>query len=74
MDNALNAAAYCEQQYNKLCKPKPNPQPAQVPVEDKDFMKKMEELTGLAGAALIVYLIISEGSRLFPPRNLLPIP
>ncbi|WP_341021731.1 RHS repeat-associated core domain-containing protein [Brevundimonas diminuta] len=29
---------------------------------------------GLTGAALVLYLIISEGSRLFPPRNLIPIP
>lgn len=33
-----------------------------------------EELTGLTGAALATYLIISEGSRLFPPRNLVPVP
>ncbi|GAB4563836.1 MAG: hypothetical protein Tsb0020_13370 [Haliangiales bacterium] len=32
-----------------------------------------EEVTGLTGAALLMYLIISEGSRLYPPRNLLPI-
>lgn len=56
------------------------PLPKTVPVEipqpktDGGFMKKMEELTGLAGAALIVYIIISEGSRLFPPRNLIPVP
>lgn len=29
---------------------------------------------GLTGAALVTYLIISEGSRLFPPRNLIPVP
>lgn len=30
---------------------------------------------GLSGAALVIYLIISEGSRIvFPPRNLVPIP
>lgn len=33
-----------------------------------------EEVTGLTGAALAVYLIVSEGSRLFPPRNAIPIP
>lgn len=33
-----------------------------------------EEVTGLTGAALVIYLIISEGSRLFPPRNAIPIP
>jgi hypothetical protein len=36
--------------------------------------KYWEELTGLTGAALLTYLIISQGSRLFPPRNLVPIP
>lgn len=33
-----------------------------------------EEATGLTGAALGAYLIISEGSRLFGPRNLIPVP
>lgn len=33
-----------------------------------------EEVTGLTGFALLAYLIISEGSRLFPPRNLVPVP
>jgi uncharacterized protein RhaS with RHS repeats len=42
--------------------------------EDQSFMQKMSEITGLTGAALVVYLIISEGSRLFPPRNLVPVP
>jgi hypothetical protein len=42
--------------------------------KDKDFLKKMEELTGLTGVALILYLIVFEGSRLFPPRNLIPVP
>jgi RHS repeat-associated protein len=29
---------------------------------------------GLAGWGLVIYWIISEGTRLFPPRNLVPIP
>lgn len=41
---------------------------------DSDFMRKMSKLTGLTGMALLTYVIISEGSRLFPPRNLIPIP
>ena len=50
-------------------------QPAKSAAADPDLMKKMEEITGLSGAALIVYLILSEGSRvLFPPRNLVPVP
>jgi len=32
------------------------------------------QATGLTGAALLLYLLISEGSRLlFPPRNLVPV-
>lgn len=43
--------------------------------KDKGFMEKMAAITGLSGAALIAYVIISEGSRLlFPPRNLVPVP
>lgn len=38
------------------------------------FMEKIQILTGLTGAALITYIIMSEGSRLIPPRNLIPIP
>ncbi len=41
---------------------------------EEDFMKHMAAITGLTGTALIIYLIISEGTRLFPPRNLIPIP
>ncbi|MGN6526036.1 MAG: hypothetical protein ACTHL8_06575 [Burkholderiaceae bacterium] len=33
-----------------------------------------KEATGLSGGALALYLIVSEGSRLFPPRNLIPAP
>lgn len=33
-----------------------------------------EKVTGLSGLALALYLIVSEGSRLFPPRNLVPVP
>jgi hypothetical protein len=64
--------------------PRCTPPPVPVPVpekdkqtdktRDKDFLKRMEELTGLTGVALILYLIVSEGSRLFPPRNLVPVP
>ena len=37
-------------------------------------LKYWQEVTGLTGAALILYLIISEGSWLFPARNLVPVP
>jgi hypothetical protein len=50
-----------------------NPQNA-APAPSDDMLKKMSEITGLTGAALVIYLIISEGSRLFPPRNLVPVP
>ncbi|WP_252225261.1 hypothetical protein [Clostridium sp. ZBS2] len=40
----------------------------------KGFWEEMEAITGLAGATLVAYVIISEGSRLFPPRNLIPVP
>jgi hypothetical protein len=37
-------------------------------------MQEMQAITGLTGTALIIYIIISEGSRVFPPRNAIPIP
>ncbi len=55
----------------------PMPQPAPTPQPDwvKRAIESVKTATGLTGAALIVYLIISEGSRiLFPPRNLVPVP
>ncbi|KQQ59552.1 hypothetical protein ASF69_10390 [Rhizobium sp. Leaf311] len=46
-----------------------------VPEEPSMFsMDYISKVTGLTGAALVAYVIISEGSRLFPPRNLVPIP
>lgn len=43
--------------------------------EQSDVIDEMERLTGLTGLALLLYLIVSEGSRfVFPPRNLIPIP
>ena len=33
------------------------------------------DITGITSTVgIIAYLIISEGSRIFPPRNLIPIP
>jgi RHS repeat-associated protein len=43
-------------------------------MSDPTFMDKMSKITGLTGTALIIYLIVSEGTRLFPPRNLVPVP
>jgi len=41
---------------------------------DPIMRDRIGQAVGLSGAALTIYLIISEGSRLFPPRNLIPIP
>ena len=81
--SAVGALGNCWKIYNaKKCKQDPVdvPVPVPVPVEepkpvyDKSFMQKMAELTGLTGAALIAYLIVSEGTRLIPVRNLIPVP
>ncbi len=76
LTDALTATAKCTGFYNTKCRPQPvpEPEPAKVPEEDSGFMKKMAAITGLSGAALLTYVIISEGSRLFPPRNLIPVP
>ncbi len=38
-------------------------------------MADLERATGLTGAALLLYLVVSESARvLFPPRNLIPLP
>jgi len=58
------AFAKCEAIYEKNCK-------------DCEREKKAEQATKAAGAVsagVLLYWIISEGSRLFPPRNLIPIP
>ena len=38
------------------------------------LVQKIQTVTGLSGAALWLYILVSEGSRLFPPRNIVPIP
>lgn len=57
------------------------PLPERVPARRQQPSKKRlfewrywEEVTGLTGAALLVYLIISQGSRIIPIRNAIPIP
>jgi hypothetical protein len=42
--------------------------------EGPSLRERVSEITGLTGTALTIYLIISEGSRLFPPRNIIPVP
>jgi RHS repeat-associated protein len=51
--------------------------PTPSPVSDSNsqsFLQLMSQLTGLTGTALLIYIALSEGSRLFPPRNLVPVP
>lgn len=72
-----------EDAWEQATKPAPKPEewknPAPVPstpapVDNSGFMKKMADLTGLTGKALLIYVIVSEGSRFFPLRNLAPVP
>lgn len=80
--DARRAQATCMAMARTRCQPQPVRQPEREPVRepdrapvvDRSFMERMAAITGLTGTALIVYLIISEGSRLFPPRNLIPVP
>lgn len=52
-----------------------NPVPAGgISPPNNGLVQKISTATGLTGTALIIYIVISEGSRLFLPRNLLPIP
>lgn len=82
LGNALGALAHCWAVYNRRCQPRTPPVPVPVPVPeerprpivDRGFMERMAAITGLTGTALVIYIIVSEGSRLFPPRNLVPIP
>jgi hypothetical protein len=55
-------------------KPANDTVPVPVPAPDPSLVKKVSLATGLTGTALVIYLIISEGSRVFLPRNAIPIP
>lgn len=47
----------------------------QVPTKREIFeWEYWKELTGLSGAALVIYILVSEGSRIVPVRNLIPVP
>ncbi len=78
VERALRRVAQdCKDDYDPPCKkphPDPVPVPPPLPSASPDFIKRMEQVTGLTGAALIAYLVLSEGSRLFLPRNAIPIP
>lgn len=59
----------------------PPKEPEKVKVPEQQSMldkasKAIEDSTGvkLTGTALVLYLVVSEGSRLFPPRDLIPVP
>ncbi|MEM0995963.1 MAG: hypothetical protein AAGN35_02740 [Bacteroidota bacterium] len=54
-----------------IINPFPDYAPSEKSIWDWEYW---EEVTGLTGVALLIYLILSEGSRLFPPRNAIPIP
>jgi hypothetical protein len=78
LEIAINSIKICQRARDHVKAPQPQAQtskaPQPQPEMSSDFLKKMSAITGLTGAALITYLIISEGSRLFPPRNLIPVP
>ncbi len=48
--------------------------PAQAAADSVFDWEYWKRVTGLTGGALVLYLIFSEGSRLYPPRNLVPVP
>jgi RHS repeat-associated protein len=49
--------------------------PPPVPTDNYFDRRFWERTTGLTGAALVTYIILSEGSRVvFPARNLVPLP
>ncbi|MBV8518134.1 MAG: RHS repeat protein [Acidobacteria bacterium] len=72
-DKAQLAARKAEYLANCSCDP-----PSGAPTGDgfgKFFSRTYwERATGLTGAALAAYLVFSELSRLYPPRNLVPVP
>jgi hypothetical protein len=74
MDKALLAARKAE--YLAFCDNNPPNIPLKLPVPDANFFdrKFWEKTTGLTGAALTGYIIVSEGSRLIPVRNAIPVP
>ncbi len=51
----------------------PATDPASDPVSDIFDWEYWEEFTGLTGIALYTFVLVYVGSRLYPPRNLLPI-
>ena len=76
LDDAVKGLGNCWEVYDEMCKgelkPVPVPQPGTI--SDRSFKEKVEAVTGYSGIGLIIYLIISESTRLFLPRNLVPVP
>jgi hypothetical protein len=68
MDKALLASL--EATYAWRCKDKPPSPPVPVVVPADTVVKTVTA----ASVTVMLYWIISEGSRLFPPRNLVPVP
>ncbi len=58
----------------RVRRPSPVTSPARARSSSKSLRERVGEITGLTGTALTIYLIISEGTRVFPPRNLIPAP
>jgi hypothetical protein len=52
----------------------PTADPPPMPTDNYFDRRFWEKTTGLTGGALTWYLIISEGSRIYPPRDLVPVP
>jgi len=80
-DNPNQIVGKDKQTGKKITKPKPDDWPEEAneePCPKNEYsisdLEYWEEVTGLTGSALLIYLIISEGSRAFPPRNLVPVP
>lgn len=65
---------YHRGQYVPTSVPVPQQQQAPQPARN-GFWHHMQQVTGFTGAALVIYVIVSEGSRVaFPLRNLIPAP
>lgn len=52
----------------------PGNAPTQMTMWDRIISITPGPVAKMGAAAIIIYLIIDEGSRLYPPRNLVPVP
>jgi hypothetical protein len=64
---------YCRGPYVPTPVPVAQEQP-EPQTEPSGFWEYMRKVTGLTGAALVVYVLISEGTRVIPVRNFIPAP